>query len=201
MSAAVSYGTSYTGDQGSAMDNGFVSVPLYNSTVNMTNKAPTTGYPNTNSTDMLLKFVDADDTGRYCCPTDPKLDTYYARPGNYSVIYTYNMNGKASSVTKQFTVKNTVKAPEITVDTTFVKSLTGASVAEVMNASVDLNNNTSDHASITAADIKSLSLDKDGKLAKTSVTASSGLFTVIFAAVAEDGVTYYVPVNTTFTVN
>ena len=183
------------------MDNGFVTVPLYNSTVNMTNKAPTVGSPNINSTDMLLEFVNSKESGRYCCLNDYKLDTYYARPGNYSVIYTYNMNGKASSVTNQFSLKNTTKAPEITVDTTYVKSLTGASVVEVMNANVDLNNSTSDHASITAADIKSLALDKDGKLTKTSVTATSGMFTVNYAAVVEDDVTYYVPVNTSFTVN
>ena len=201
ISAAVSYGSSYTGNQDSAMENGFVKVPLYNSTVNMTNKAPSVGNPTINSTDLQLDLVNDDESGRYCCLNDPKLDTYYARPGNYSVIYTYNMNGKASSVTHQFSVKNTTKAPEITVDTTYVKSLTGASVVEVMNASVDLNNSTSDHASITAADIKSLGLDKEGKLTKTSVTATSGLFTVNYAAVVEDDVTYYVPVNTSFMLN
>ncbi len=201
ISAAVSYGTSYTGNQGTAMDDGFVSVPLYNSTVNMTNKAPAIGTPITNSTDLQLELVNSKESGRYCCINDPKLDTYYARPGNYSVIYTYNINGRASSVNRQFSIKNTAKAPEITVDTTFVKSLSGASVAEVMNSSVDLNNNTSDHASITAADIKALALDSAGKLVKTPVTSVSGLFTVIYAAVVEDDVTYYVPVNTTFTVN
>lgn len=201
ISAAVSYGTSYTGDQGSAMDNGFVKVPLYNSTVNMTNKTPSVGYPSTNSTDLLLEFVNDKDSERYVCLNDPKLDTYYARPGNYTVIYNYNMNGRASTITNQFSLKNTAKAPDINVETTYVKSLTGSSVADVMNTSVDLNNNTSDHASITAADIKSLSLDKDGKLVKTTVTAASGYYTVNFAAVVEDGVTYYVPVNSTFTIN
>ena len=200
ISAAVGYGTSYTGNQSSVMDNGFVSVPLYNSTVTMSNKAPTLSTPVTNSTDLQLDFVNSTGAGIYYCTNDPKLDTFFARPGNYSVIYTYSMNGKVTTSTNQFTIKNTMTAPEITVESTLVKSLTGAAVVDVLNASVDLNNSTSDHASIVAADIKSLGLDTSGNLSKTSVTANSGMYTVNYAAVMEDGITYYVPVNTTFTV-
>ena len=198
VTAAVGYGSSYTGDQGQKGNDGYVKVPLYNSKINFTNQAPSYSSPRTNSTAVSMEIVNSSGAGKYCCVAEPKYDTFYARTGTYKIVYSYLMDGRSTTAEKQFIVKNTMRMPIITVESTSIKTLTAASVSDVLVADVDLNNNTSDHASVIAADIKSLDLDGKGNLVTTPVTAVSGLFTVNYVAVSEDGITQYVPINTTF---
>lgn len=121
-----------------------------------------------------------------------------ARLGQYTVEYYYfNADGKFVNkpTSTTFNVKNTLTMPIVTVTSKKVPSFEEYRLKEVMKASVDMNNNASDHESII-----SLSNGTDNP---SGVSSTDGLKITYKYALVQDNYengtwTFYVPINSTF---
>ena len=186
--AGVRYGTKYsrTGN-------------LYNSgaTMTTTKKSELTA----RADGSKLNIATLNPTGnKFYVSGDSDKDGYFAKPGAYTVIFTYaDIRGKDGEATTNLTVKNSQYIPKVTVTSRIADSLTMSDIRKVLIASVDMNNNNSDYYSI---------LDTNGFSAvsatgvATPATVLNNRLTIKYVGVVETlngvAVTYYIPINATF---
>ena len=122
-----------------------------------------------------------------------KTSDQLAKVGTYTIEYRIydnaNDEDKYTSKTNTVTVSNSVYVPTIAVTSRTVDSLSDADIIKVLKASVDMNNNTSDYASIVE---NSLTVASESTTRKTikSANVKDDYNTTTW--------TFVVPVNATF---
>ena len=127
-----------------------------------------------------------------------KAYTEVARAGyyvlEYNLVYAKDTT-KTVKKTQSFTIKDKVLLPTVKVESRNIVGSTDDSVIEVLNTNVDMNNNVSNHESILDV------LAADGT---DPVATSNGTKLTVKYAIVEDNYVstwnFWVPVNTTFTV-
>lgn len=78
-----------------------------------------------------------------------KTSAQLAKTGLYTIRYSYEQDGKATSKTRTVTVSNSVFVPSVTVTTRTVDSFTNNDIRAALKTDVDMNNKTSDYESIS----------------------------------------------------
>ena len=200
----VKYGTKYSNDG-----------KLYNSATNVTAASITQNFGSAGAYTGVVPIdsVAALQSGvSYMVSGDSSRDFWFAKPGSYTVIFDYTMNGKPhQKATTNLTVKNGYTMPKVNVTKRVVDSLTEPSIIEVLTANVDMNNNTSTHESITelvgASTFVAGTHADDGTIGNDftafgALNQDNNKVTVKYAVVQEnDGATvinFLVPINATF---
>ncbi len=184
LGAGVKYGTKFstTGE-------------VYDSAVNVQNSKDDVRESLLGTEEFTIDPVSDDDYAFYVSGDSDK-DGFFAKPGSYSVIFTYSdAAGNDKESVTGLTVKNTLYVPTITVDKSPVDSTNMSDIIEHLSASVDMNNNDSSHESIDPTALwKSVSTYGVGTVAEGTSTK----LTAKYAGVLEEGVYFFVPINTTF---
>jgi hypothetical protein len=124
---------------------------------------------------------------------DTTKDGFFAKPGTYSPVFTYTMNGKSAEVSSSLMVKNTTYVPTVDVTGRTVDSFSADDVKKVLKASVDMNNENL-AASVGNDLVKAVSAT--GEI--TPAEESNSQLNVKYVGVVEDGITCYVPISSTF---
>jgi hypothetical protein len=120
------------------------------------------------------------------CKDDTSNDSAFAKTGRYDVTYAYeeyNTTTKKYDAVKKsngFSVTNTLDVPTVTVGKRELSSVSEDEIINVLKTNVDLNNNDSEHASIT-----NLYEKYTGNTA-TPATYTGGKSTVKYVAVKEN---------------
>lgn len=126
----------------------------------------------------------------------PEGSSTLAKTGLYTIEYRlYTAADKYTSRTQNVNVKNSVAIPTVKVTSRTVDTLEEDDIIKVLSTNVDMNNNDSDHKSIT-----DLSSRASGIVAPTAST--SGDKKTVKYAIVKDNYdvqwNFYVPINSTF---
>lgn len=123
-----------------------------------------------------------------------------ARLGGYTIKFDLLINGKVVPKTAGITVKNSYTQPTVKVLSTKVSTLTDTDIINDghLSTNVDMNNNTSSHASITGFYDASY-----GAVSSANAGTKNDRMTVRYVAVKDNVVdgetwTFYIPVSATF---
>jgi hypothetical protein len=144
---------------------------------------------------------------------DGSGDSTLAKIGTYTVKYKgkigVDANKKDKTITQAFTVKNTMTVPTVTVATRTADTLNGDDIVKCLKTNVDMNNDTSDYASI----VDLLKKTEAGSDKYITLAENNSKKTVGYAVVEDSYNTgavdasgdavyqtwyFYVPVNATF---
>ena len=193
--AGVKYGSYYTSDTGT--------VNLFKGKQNINGlKTALGGYTDKITINTYNAVAEVGDKPIYV-QGKPDADDNFAKTGSYTVVFTYIVDpdntAKDSEAKSNLTLTNSIYIPEVDVPTRKVDSLDPNAIKDVLKASVDMNNNTSNHESITGFAGLCTPEKADGTpTAFANVDYTKTQTTIKYVIVEEDGINFYIPKGTTF---
>ena len=125
------------------------------------------------------------------------FDPYFAKAGSYTAIFRYEKvdSGKTESAETNITVKDGFRNPNVSIEKRQISSFTPDGLKEALDIDVDMCNNTS---SAESFDQNTYAADSAYPYYKPTTEGDSN-WTVKYIGVQDQGITFIVPINGSFT--